>query len=186
MKTKILACALLVLTLTAGMAFADPPPQTVYNLSKETLEAIGSDPVVVEAVKAQNAKRMTMDDIHAMDEKWKKTQGIADYMLALMRSELGKHLLELQDSMNYCTNIFVMDNQGALVGMIEKLPNYWIGDRDLFKASFSQGAGAVFLGDVDYDDWILAYKCPVSVPVVDGEKAIGVITFIINIDEFEM
>ncbi|AMK10893.1 cache domain-containing protein [Pseudodesulfovibrio indicus] len=185
MKTTILVCALLVLTLTAGLALADRAPQTVYDLSG-TLAAIGSDPVIVEAVKAQNAKGMKLSEIQAMDERWRNTYDTADFMLALMTSELGKHLLEILKSKGYCTNIFVMDNQGALVGMVDKVSNYWIGDREIFKASFSHGAGAVFAGEVDYDDTDLAYKCPVSVPVVDGEKAIGVITFIINIDELEM
>lgn len=185
MKTKILGCALLVLVLTAGMAFAEQAPQRVYDLAEGTLAALGSDPIIVEAVKAQNAKGMSLDSIQAMDQKWRNTPGIAPFMKALMESKLGKHLRELQDSQNYYAEIFVMDNQGANVGMTDKTSDYWQGDEANFRKSFSNGEGAVFVDEVEFDDPSQTFQAQVSVPVVDGEKAIGAITFGINVDMIE-
>ena len=51
---------------------------------------IGTDPVIVKAVKAENAKRKTLAQIKEMDKKWRATPGIADFIQALMDSECGK------------------------------------------------------------------------------------------------
>ena len=51
---------------------------------------IGTDPVIVKAVKAENAKGKTLAQIKKMDKKWRATPGIADFIQALMDSECGK------------------------------------------------------------------------------------------------
>ncbi|OIQ49036.1 hypothetical protein BerOc1_00955 [Pseudodesulfovibrio hydrargyri] len=183
MKTRILGCALLVLVMTVGMASAEQAPRKVYDLAEGQLAALGSDPVIVEAVKAQNAKGMSLAEIQAMDEKWMNTPGVDPFMKALMDSELGKHLRTLQESKDYYAEIFVMDNQGANVGMTDKTSDYWQGDEAKFQKSFSNGAGAIFVDEVEFDDSTQAYLVQVSVPVVDGGKAIGAITFGIDVDK---
>jgi hypothetical protein len=169
----------------AGMAFAEQPPQKVYDLAEGKLAALGSDPIIVEAVKAQNAKAKSLEDIRQMDEKWKKTNGIAPFMQALMNSKLGMHLRTVQESQIYYVDILVMDNQGANVGMTDKTSDYWQGDEDKFQKSFSNGEGAIFVGDEEFDDSTQAFLVRISVPVVDGEKAIGVITFLVDVDGIE-
>jgi hypothetical protein len=185
MKTKILVCALLVLGLTSGMAFAEQAPQRVFDLAKGDLAAIGVDPVIVEAVKAQNATERSLDEIQQMDENWKTTNGIASFMQALMDSKLGKHLRMLQESQSYYGEILVMDNQGANVGMTDKTSDYWHGDEAKFQKSFANGEGAIFVDEVEFYESEQAYLAVVSVPVVDEGKAIGVTTFFINIDQIE-
>ena len=47
---------------------------------------------------------------------------------------------------------------------------------------FAGGNGAVFVDEVEFDDSSQAYLVQVSVPVMDGGKAIGAITFGIDFD----
>lgn len=76
-----------------GMVFAgEKAPQKVVDLSNSTLAKLGTDPLIVKAVKAENAKGKTLNQIQEMDKKWKAHAGIADYMQAMMDSECGKHL----------------------------------------------------------------------------------------------
>jgi hypothetical protein len=176
----------MVLTLVAGSVYAgEQAPQKVVDLSNTVLAGLGSDPVIVAAVKAENAKGKTLDQIKAMDEKWKGTAGIADYMQAMMDSECGKHLRGIQDGQTYYAEIFVMDNQGANVAMTDKTSDYWQGDEAKFKKSFNGGQGAVFVDEVEFDDSAQAYLVQVSVPVKDGGTVIGAITFGIDIDKVE-
>jgi predicted nucleic-acid-binding protein len=119
----------LFLILTAPMVLAaEKAPQKIQDLATNTLAPIGADPIIIEAVKAENAKGKTLDEIKAMDEKWKNTAGVADFMKALMDSACGKHIRELQKSQPYFAEIFVMDNQGANVAMTDKTSDYWQGD----------------------------------------------------------
>ena len=170
----------------SGMAFAaEKAPQKVIDLANSKLAALGSDSVIIQAVKAENAKGKTLDQIKAMDEKWKGHAGIADYMKAIMDSEYGKHIRNIQDSADYYAEIFIMDNQGANVAMTDKTSDYWQGDESKFKESFKAGEGAVFIDDVEFDDSAQAYLVQISVPVKDDGKVIGAITFGIDVDKIE-
>ena len=174
---------LFVVLISISLTFAEVAPQAVVDLANAKLAAFGSCPVLVNAVKAENAKSKTMADIEAMDAKWKGTAGVADYMKAIMDSPAGKRLAEIRDSEPYLLELFLMDNQGANVAMSDKTSDYWQGDEAKFKKSFNGGAGAVFVDDVEFDKSAQSYLCQVSVPVMDGGKAIGAITFGVDVDK---
>ena len=157
-------------------------PQKVVELAHSTLVKLGTDAVIVKAVKAENAKGKTLEQIKARDKAWQDTAGIADYMKVLMDSECGQHLRKLQRSAPYFAEIFVMDNQGANVCMTDKTSDYWQGDEAKFKASYKGGAGAIHISDVKFDDSTQAYLVQVSVPVKDGNTVIGAITVGIDVD----
>ena len=140
-------------------------PQKVIDIANSELEALGSDPVIVKAVKAENAKGKSLDEIKAMDEKWKAHAGIADYMKAMMESGLGKHLREIQNSESYYAEIFVMDNLGSNVAMTDKTSDYWQGDEGKFWNSYNGGIGAVFVDEVEEDGGKMISQ--VSVPVMN-------------------
>ena len=174
------------LTAGAGMALAgEKTLQKVLDLAKTTLVKLGTDPVIVKAVKAENAKGKTLAQIQAKDKSWKSTPGIVDYMKALMESEAGKHIRAIQETAPYYAEIFVMDNQGANVAMTDKTSDYWQGDEAKFKESYKGGAGAVHVGSVKFDDSTQANLVQVSVPVKDGDKVIGAITIGIDVAKIE-
>lgn len=187
MKKKLTLIIIgLFMVSAAGFALAgEKAPQKVVDLAHGKLAALGTDAVIVEAVKSENAKGKTLDQIKAMDQKWRAHPGIADYMQALMDSECGRHLRKIQESAPYYAEIFVMDNQGANVSMTDKTSDYWQGDEAKFKKSFKNGQGAIFVDEVEFDDSTQAYLVQVSVPVKDGGAAIGAITFGIDIDQVE-
>lgn len=177
--------ALCFLLLFQVPAFGEQAPQKIVDLADNVLAGYGSDPLIVEAVKAQNARGATLDDIKKMDDKWRATPGIADFMKAIMESPLGKHLRKIQETQVYFAEIFVMDKLGANVAMTDKTSDYWQGDEAKFQESFKDGAGAVFVDEVEFDDSSQAYLVQVSVPVMDGGTAIGAITFGIDVDQVE-
>ncbi|MFZ5569950.1 MAG: PDC sensor domain-containing protein [Thermodesulfobacteriota bacterium] len=170
----------------SGMVWSgEKAPQKVVDLANTSLAKLGLDPIVVKAVQEANAKGQTLDQIKAMDAKWTDQAGIADYMKALMDSECGKYLGTIQKSAPYYAEIFVMDNQGANVAMTDKTSDYWQGDEDKFQKSFNKGQGAVFVDEVEFDDSSQAYLVQISVPVMDADKAVGAITFGIDIDKVQ-
>jgi hypothetical protein len=176
---------LLALVVGMQMSFAgEKAPQKIMDLAKTKLAALGVDPVIVAAVKEQNTKGATLTEIRSMDEKWRTTPGIADFMRTLMDSKCGKHLQGLQKAAGYM-EMFVMDNQGANVAMSEKTSDYWQGDEAKFIESFKGGKGAIHVSDVEFDDSSQAYLVQVSVPVKDGDKVIGAMTIGIDIEKVQ-
>ena len=183
---KVLMLMAMGMFLFAGLAFAsEKAPQKVIDLANTRLAKLGEDPVIVAAVKVENAKEKTLAQIKEMDKKWSATPGETDFMKALMESECGKHLRKMQESAPFYAEIFVMDNQGANVAMSNKTSDYWQGDEAKFKKSYNGGAGSVFVDEVKFDNSSQAYLVQVSVPVKDGDKVIGAITFGIDVDKLE-
>jgi hypothetical protein len=141
--------------------------------------------VIVKAVKAENSKRKTLDQIKSHDAKWKGTPGVADYMKALMESECGRHLKSIQNSEGFYAEIFVMDNKGANVCMTDKTSDYWQGDEAKFTESYKNGKGDIHIGNVKFDDSSQAYLVQVSVPVKDEDRVVGAITIGVDVDKAE-
>ena len=180
----VTACMFVIVGSTMAVA-GEKAPQAVVDLTNTTLVKLGTDPVIVAAVKAENAKGKTLAQIQDMDKNWKATAGIVDYMQAMMDSTCGAHIRGIQESTPYYSEIFVMDNKGANVAMTDKTSDYWQGDEAKFKESYNGGKGSVFVDDVEFDDSSQSYLAQVSVPVKDGDSVIGAITIGINVDEIE-
>ncbi len=182
MKKAASILTLFTLLFMAVSGFAEEAPKKIVDLANGELAKFGNDPIIIKAVKAQNAKGLALADIQKLDETWKATPGLADFMTALMTSECGKYIKNIQASKDYFAEIFVMDNQGANVAMTDKTSDYWQGDEAKFKKSFNNGSGAVFVDEVEFDESSQGYLVQVSVPVMSGGKAIGAITFGIDLD----
>jgi len=184
-RTYFFGIMLSVFFFASLPVWAEQAPQKIVDLAHSELAALGTAPEIVSAVKAQNQKGMGMADIQAMDEKWKATPGVAPFMQVLMDSDCAKFLKQIQNDKPFYSEIFVMDNQGGNVAMTNKTSDYWQGDEAKFKNSFNQGKGAIFVDEVEFDDSAQAYLVQVSVPVMDQGKAIGAITFGIDVDQVE-
>ncbi|MBN1102255.1 MAG: PDC sensor domain-containing protein [Deltaproteobacteria bacterium] len=182
---SVFVISMFVMGIPAVVFAGEKAPQKVVDLANAELVKMGTDPIIVDAVKAENAKGKTLDQIKDMDKKWMATPGIADYMKALMDCKCGQHLRAIQKSKPYYAEIFVMDNQGANVAMTDKTSDYWQGDEAKFKASYKGGAGAIHISDVKFDDSTQAYLAQVSVPVKDGDKVIGAITIGIDVEKLK-
>jgi hypothetical protein len=170
--------------LSVNMVSASVSPK-VKAVSEE-LKAWGQMPEIVEAVKKQNAKGMSLDSIKALDKKWMATAGVADFMKEYSENPTASYLKGLEKQKPYYTEIFVMDNQGAIVAETSKTSDFWQGDEAKFKVPFNNGSGGtVEISKEKFDDSAQAYLVQVSVPVVDPGtgKAIGAITIGINVDK---
>ena len=80
MKTWVVVtvCTLLSLGSASFARAGEKAPSQVIALARTALVKLGTDPVIVKAVKAENAKGKSLEHIKAMDERWRKTPGIAD------------------------------------------------------------------------------------------------------------
>jgi hypothetical protein len=178
----VFAAFFFVLFVCINLSFAEAASQEIVNLAHSKLAEIGKDPIIVAAVKAANAKGKTLDEIKAKDKEWITSRGVTPFMREMMNSQTGRHLSNIYYSTQYFMEIFVMDNQGANVAMTGKTSDYWQGDEAKFKKAFNDGKGGIFVDEVEFDLSVMAFLVQVSVPVMDGGKAIGAITFGIDSD----
>ena len=180
----IVRAALLALVLAAacGLAGGDRPAaaQGLSDAQRESVLALArqaaADPVVVEAVKSQNAKRMPMAEIQRIQKEWKA--GKADQLAkALMSNDCAKALFRTHAAEKGILEASAMDEQGARVCVTNRTSNYYRGDKAKFKEAYRGGQGGTYVGKPEFDASTQEYTVELSVPVMADGRAIGVVSF---------
>ncbi len=147
-----------------------------------------SDPVIIDAIKAQNAKNagLSQADVEALDQKWRaEVEGSDRAMIdGVLANPVSTFLKAKQEaSGGTITEIFVMDAKGLNVGQNDVTSDYWQGDEDKFQKSFGAGAGAVFVDEAEKDESTQILQSQASATIVDETGApIGAVTIGINLD----
>lgn len=145
------------------------------------IKAIAAKPEVIAAVKAQNAQGLSIDAIKAMDSKWIAASGGLPEGKAMMDSATSKALLAAEKAKPYFTETILTDNQGANVAISAMTSDYWQGDEPKFVKAYAEGKGADYVARAKKDESSGAVVSQVSVPVMDGGKAIGTLTIGVNV-----
>ncbi len=190
MKARFVVLSVLVsvLVLAAGTSAAAQDktvPKSVVKFTKETLTAIGGDAQLVAFVTKSNAAPVDVAKLKALDKKWQADDNMADFAKALLGNPVSARLKKVISTYKYIPEAFIMNAQGTIIGETNKTSTYWKGEQEKFTAAYNNGTGALWFGKLAFDESTGTNSVQVSVPVVSGEKAIGAITFTINIDEWE-
>lgn len=172
---KITAVFILVFFAVSGITAQEVPAGVKAIAAK--LSKLASSSVIVSAVRAQNEKKVSIDKIKELDKKWSETSGLDDFMKTVMANPSSEQLKKVRLENPFIVEAFAMDNKGANVGMTNKTSDYWQGDEDKFTKSYNNGVGATHFGKLSFDESTQSYLVQVSVPVMDGGKAIGAVTF---------
>ncbi|SOE08730.1 hypothetical protein SAMN05877838_0459 [Hoeflea halophila] len=193
MKTKniasvMLAACVLALAPTSAMAEgAHVAP--VKEFVSENIEGWLTDPVVVSAIKEQNTKTASLDAaaIDKLDKQWRAQATATDqpFVSEVLARELSKFLMEKKDrSQGMITEMFVMDAKGLNVGQSDVTSDYWQGDEAKWQKTYAEGAGVVFVDEVEEDESTQALQSQASLTISDPEtgEPIGAITVGINLD----
>jgi hypothetical protein len=174
----LLSCALTAHSQSAGTV------QKLLTDEAARLQAWGSDPAIVAAVKAQNGKRVTATQVKSLDEQW--SAGKAEPLVKQVTTgPCADHLRKLVTGNAGYGETFLMDNQGALVCATAKTTDYWQGDEAKWQRAYSEGKGEVFIDRPKFDDSSSQRLAQISVPVLDNGAAIGAITIGISVDKLQ-
>ncbi|MEM5472322.1 hypothetical protein WNZ14_11350 [Hoeflea sp. AS60] len=193
MKTKLFVSAML-----AACAFAFTPVVAqaedahvapVREFISQNVEGWLTDPVVVSAIKEQNAKTAGYDQaaIDKLDKDWRAQATAADKPMVdeVLATPLSKFLMEKKDgSQGMITEMFVMDAKGLNVGQSDVTSDYWQGDEAKWQNTFAAGPGVVFVDGVEEDESTQALQSQASITISDPDtgEPIGAITVGINLD----
>ncbi len=183
----------LSMTVAAGLFFATTAFASEYvgpitQHADTKVKAWISNSVIINAVKAQNAKNASLGqaEIDKLDKKWRAEVGAGSKPMIdeVLSNALSGFLKNQQAASNgLYTEIFVMDNKGLNVGQSEVTSDYWQGDEAKWKKTFLAGTNAVHIGKVKKDESTQKFQSQLSLPIVDGGKNIGAITIGISVDE---
>ena len=157
MKPAFVLSAMLALAPMSALA-AEPNP-AMQAFLHDTVLAWAHDPVIVEAVKAQNATTAGYDAarIDALDKTWRAEVGTAatptiDPVLTNAAADFLRGRVAANGGM--ITEVFIMDAQGLNVAASSVTSDYWQGDEDKFQQTYPMGPGAEHYSDIEFDESI--------------------------------
>jgi len=186
MATAVLASGWFVAAPATANEFA-PQIQTAFD---EQVKPWLDDPVVIEAIKAQNAEHANLGagDIEALDQQWRAEAdaGSGPLIDAKLGNDLSAFLKQKKEAAgDLFSEIFVMDNKGLNVGQSDVTSDYMQGDEAKFQKTFGAGPDAVFIDEVEFDDSTETFQSQISATITDGGTAIGAITIGVNIEALQ-
>lgn len=177
------------LLTTALALFLGLFPQSAGNLQRdlnmhaEQVRTLAGDKLLIDAIRSQNAKKVPLAEIQRLDKSW--TDGKEEKLIHnVTTGTCADHLRQIAAASGY-GEMMVMDDQGALVCANARTSDYWQGDEEKWIRAFNGGKGATFVDRPRLDESSKTNLAQISVPVMDGGRAIGVITVGIPLHELE-
>ncbi|RKH48273.1 PDC sensor domain-containing protein [Corallococcus sicarius] len=159
------------------------PPDGAAQLQKvdrvmPALRRLAADPEVLQAIRAQNARRVPLATVQRLDEEWRATPALTPFKQAVLDAPCRGALQRLQQRLGPAmAEAFTMDGQGALVCASRRTSDYWQGDEDKWRLTHARGRGGPELREAPFfDESSQAYVIQVSLPVRDGAQVIGALT----------
>lgn len=171
MKAGFKAHVLTLVVGSAGMQLwaASLPPDLKDAIEAKTkhVVALGTDPQVVAAVRAYNAKPPA-EAAGMTNEKWKALSILDPLVRSFAKGPLVEHLKSLVDPS--ISKLFVSGSDGCKVAFFAKTISWDHSDQDKHRVPM---AGKVWYGPKVVDPSTGLEAIQVGVPVLDGGKPIG-------------
>ncbi len=189
--TNLIAAGLLAAALPTTGAFA--VEADIEAKAREYLEgtvaAWLADPIVVEAIKAQNAANagLTEADIAILDQAWiaEAEMGGGALFQEVVQREVSQYLISHQmETGGIVAELWIMDNLGLNVGQTALTADLMQGDEAKWQQTYPMGPGAILVEEVEFAEELQAYTFNASMTVVDPAtgEAIGAVTVGFNAD----
>ena len=176
MRLVVLVCiGLFCINASADPAVDQTMLQTILEKDIQRLQKIVTNEILVNAVKEQNAQGQKLAEIQEKDALWKGSDDTAPLKTTMLSTDASQYLKQLITHQGRLYNeAFLTDDQGANVATFPLTSDYWQGDETKWSASFANGEGIVYVGDIELDESTNTKAVQISVPVKDGDQTIGV------------
>lgn len=173
-------CFVTLLTLVTGAAGAQQEIsqselEELLRVKIRTVQHMALNPVLVRAVRQQNAAGLTSEEIIRRDKAWRASKDVTPFKLSLQTSPAGRFLKQQVERSATFNEAFLTDNQGANVAAYPATSDYWQGDEEKWSEAFNGGDGRVYIGALELDESTETVAAQVSAPVLDRGKTIGVL-----------
>lgn len=168
MQRHLLLIASLALCLTRLAAESLAPElQAKIDARVAAISAWAADPVIVNAVRAQNATPPA-EFAGITQDKWRALTVLDPLVRSFSKNAAGQFLKSKRDDI--VTEAFVSDAAGTKVAFIAKTTNWSHKGKEKHETPMS---GKNWQGPVELDESSGQQQVQVSVPVLDGGKPIG-------------
>lgn len=180
-------------------ALEQTPPQVQETVLAPEVEAVLGrkislvaelllDPVIIDGVRRANQESISVEEILELDEKWRNTEGVDEFIEAFLTNDIARKLIEFQERYPGFSEIFVVDARGLNVGQTNKTTDYYQADEDWWQGAYDEGRGKAFYGVIEFDESAQTEAISLYVPIRDpyDQNAIGVAKAVVNLAAIKM
>ncbi|MBI5117463.1 sensor histidine kinase [Candidatus Poribacteria bacterium] len=127
----------------------------------------------------------TLSGIMRLDNEWQSLQGINDTIRGYLANPVSRYLQDiLKLQANKYTEIFVTDEQGAIVGATGKTTDFYQADESWWTDAFNSGNGRNIAQGMTFDESTQMRSITIAVPVRDpaSNTVMGVLKVVVQAD----
>lgn len=150
-------------------------PPKLKKFAKEILIPVVKNSTIIDTIKAQNGKKVSLDEIKKKDKEWIDAEDEIALHAEVMKNAAAALLKDAAKKNGAIVEAFAYDNQGANVAITDLTSDYWQGDEAKWTAI--KGGGA-WVGKNELDKSTNQVIQQIALPVVDESgNVIGGICF---------
>lgn len=187
MKQLCIFFVLCVTALTVQANEINPYENELVDLTNDTIKQWASHPIVIQAVKEQNAyhENFSINDKRKLDllwqqEKRKITSPLTDRVL---EKPLSKYLMQIkEDSNGLYTEIIIIDSYGLNVGQTGISSHYWQEEQQKWINTFQNRSFATYVSDLYFNDTTEHFQVEIAFMLLSGDIPIGVVYVGVDIE----
>ena len=142
-----------------------------------------TNPVIIEALRSQNHTTSGHSNliIKELESNWQDefVSNQYDLIAEVLDRPVSRYLKRVKlNGLGTYHEILLMDGVGLLAGFSDPNDDYWQGEEPKWLKTYHGGKGALYIGNLKFDQSTLAWEIQVSLPVFDPEtqKPIGAVT----------
>lgn len=178
----MIGLAMIAVTTGAQEEISESELEDLLRVKVRTVQHMALNPLLVRAVRQQNASGLTPDEIERREKAWRATKELTPFKLSLQTSPAGEFLKSQVQRSTSFNEAFLTDNQGANVAAYPATSDYMQGDEEKWTESFNGGDGRVYIGALELDESTNTVAAQVSAPVLDRGRTIGVLVVGVTIN----
>lgn len=181
--TALILAALLAPGLAVAQEDIDQDElEKLLRAKVRTVQHMALNPVLIQAVRRQNAEKLDLNNIKQRDDDWKAAKKLTPFKRSLQENTAGKMLRRYVNRNPFLNEAFLTDNQGANVAAFPATSDYWQGDEEKWTESFNDGEGQIFVGPLERDESTNTVAVQVSAPLYHQGETIGVLVVGVTFD----
>ncbi|MBN2121246.1 MAG: HAMP domain-containing protein [Candidatus Omnitrophica bacterium] len=147
-----------------------------------------TEPVHREAILASEAKYKDKDRAEIetyflqMDKQWVEAKPNSPLVTEYMRGKSAERLEKYTLLHKTIAEIFTTDKFGGLSAASSKTSDFYQADEEWWQKAYNSGKGAVYIGDIEYDESSEKTALPVAVPIRDEKgEVVGVCKAVLDV-----
>jgi len=171
---------ILVGCTVAGFGQAPPELKASLDAQIKQLTPLSTDPEIVKAVKAHNAKPASAEALAMTNENWHNLSVLDPFVRAVAKAPLSEYLKDKKKSDAAIAKVFVSGADGFKVGFDAKTEHWTHKGMPKHEVPMT---GETWIGTVKLDDSTGQQLIQIGLPVLDDGKAIGSIVIGFRVDK---